>query len=169
MDRDLSGLRVSTPAQQFLLPAGNGFFTSSLSCPSAHGYGIRSCEVTGRLGHFKLCIYPLTRGYTSKLTIRGSYAEGREDLVPTSRYGPQGPCKAARQRDSGDCPILVAGDSFSLAAVGTLPKFGEVGILRELCEELEEGRSSPALCRNWCRTPRRCAAQGQGQWKVCAV
>ena len=82
MDRDLSGLGVSTPAQQFLLPAGNGFFTSSLSCPSAHGYGIRSCEVTGRLGHFKLCIYPLTRGYTSKLTIRGSYAKGREGTCP---------------------------------------------------------------------------------------
>jgi len=73
------------------------------------------------------------------------------------------------QRDSGDCPILVAGNSFPFAAVITLPKLGEVGILRELCEELEEGRSSPALCRNWCRTPRRCAAQGQGQWKLCGV
>ncbi|PUZ74098.1 hypothetical protein GQ55_1G037900 [Panicum hallii var. hallii] len=48
------------------------------------GYGIRSGEMIGRLGHFKLCIYPLTRGYTSKLAIRGSYAKGREDLVPTS-------------------------------------------------------------------------------------
>ena len=82
MDRDLSGLGVSTPAQQCLLPAGNGFFSLSLSCPSAHGYGIRSCEVIGRLGHFKLCIYPLTRGYTSKLTIRGSYAKGREGTCP---------------------------------------------------------------------------------------
>ena len=45
------------------------------------------------------------------------------------------------QRDSGDCPILVAGNSFPFAAVITLPKFGEVGILRELCEELEEGGS----------------------------
>nr|TKW37945.1 hypothetical protein SEVIR_1G082750v2 [Setaria viridis] len=38
----------------------------------------------GRLVHFKLCIHPLTHGYSAKLAIRGSYAKGRENLVPTS-------------------------------------------------------------------------------------
>jgi len=50
------------------------------------------------------------------------------------------PLKApVRQRDSTDCPVLVAGDSFPFAAVSTLPKLGETSILRELREELEEG------------------------------
>ena len=49
---------------------------------SARGYGIVSFEMIGRLGHFKLCIYPLTHGYTSKLVIRGSYAKGREGTCP---------------------------------------------------------------------------------------
>ncbi|KAG2648581.1 hypothetical protein PVAP13_1NG020600 [Panicum virgatum] len=52
---------------------------------SARGYGIVSFEMIGRLGHFKLCIYPLTHGYTSKLVIRGSYAKGREESL-SSRF-----------------------------------------------------------------------------------
>ena len=64
-----------------------------------------------------------------------------------------------RQRDSGDCPIFVAADSFPFAAVCTLPKLDEVSILRELCEELEEG-GPLQLCAG---TGTRC--QGDEQYK----
>ena len=63
------------------------------------------------------------------------------------------------QRDSGDCPIFVAADSFPFAAVCTLPKLDEVSILRELCEELEEG-GPLQLCAG---TGTRC--QGDEQYK----
>ncbi|XP_039787118.1 uncharacterized protein LOC120653411 [Panicum virgatum] len=146
MDRDLSGLRVSTPAQQFLLPAGNGFFTSSLSCPSAHGYGIRSCEVTGRLGHFKLCIYPLTRGYTSKLTIRGSYAEGREDMALKA---------LVRQRDS-ETVVTVP---FWLQAI---PSHWQQSVP---CQSLARSASCESSVRNWRRGGhlQLCAGTGAGR------
>jgi len=61
---------------------------------------------------------------------------------------------------------LVAGDSFSLAAVGTLPKFGEVGILRELCEELEEG-GPLQLCAGTgarCQGDEQHKSKANGRW-----